>query len=211
MAFRRLASLFLLSYLFLFGSLFSYCSAARVSSSASGKVSLALYYETLCPYCSSFIVKHLANVFEKGLIKIVDLKLVPYGNAKVGSNNTITCQHGSYECLLNTVEACAINVWPDLLELRYAAETDALQPPHKYVPWVVVDGQPLYEDYENYITYVCKAYKGSAVPKACLARSHEIIVMGKEDPAPRVCEAEDTTKRAWAEVGPGRRQMESTA
>nr|DAD28106.1 TPA_asm: hypothetical protein HUJ06_029574 [Nelumbo nucifera] len=115
MAFRRLASLFLLSYLFLFGSLFSYCSAARVSSSASGKVSLALYYETLCPYCSSFIVKHLANVFEKGLIKIVDLKLVPYGNAKVGSNNTITCQHGSYECLLNTVEACAINVWPDLV------------------------------------------------------------------------------------------------
>jgi len=24
-------------------------------------------------------------------------------------------QHGPYECLLNTVEACAIDAWPDLV------------------------------------------------------------------------------------------------
>ncbi|XP_068668095.1 gamma-interferon-responsive lysosomal thiol protein-like [Aristolochia californica] len=182
---------------------------------AADKVPLALYYETLCPYCSNFIVNHLSKIFSNGLLDVIDLKLVPYGNARLGSNNSISCQHGPYECLLNTVEACAINIWPDVhkhfslincieslvverkytdwescfqrtgsdshpvadcysrgdgqkLELLYAAETSALEPPHTYVPWVVVDGRPLYEDYENFETYICKAYKGP-LPEACKA------------------------------------------
>ncbi|RCV45244.1 hypothetical protein SETIT_9G438500v2 [Setaria italica] len=47
------------------------------------------------------------------------------------------------------------------LDLKYANQTDALKPPLRYVPWVVVDGQPLLEDYENIEVYICKAYKGS--------------------------------------------------
>ncbi|CAD6210779.1 unnamed protein product [Miscanthus lutarioriparius] len=53
-------------------------------SAEEGKVSLELYYESLCPYCSRFIVNHLAGIFEDGLIDAVHLRLVPYGNARVG-------------------------------------------------------------------------------------------------------------------------------
>uniref|UniRef100_A0A5B7A6R3 Putative gamma-interferon-inducible lysosomal thiol reductase isoform X1 n=1 Tax=Davidia involucrata TaxID=16924 RepID=A0A5B7A6R3_DAVIN len=217
-------------------------SSASASSDQSEKVTLALYYETLCPYCSNFIVNYLINLFDDdGLLSIVDLKLLPYGNAKIGSNRTITCQHGPSECLLNTVEACAIHVWPDLtehfpfiycietliyedkttqwescfeklgldptpvadcyssgygneIELGYAAETNALQPPHKFVPWVVVDGQPLYDDYRNFTSYICKAYKGTAVPTACIDSSLNTIPEENEIPIHPGCYTEETTK-----------------
>ncbi|XP_020702080.1 gamma-interferon-responsive lysosomal thiol protein [Dendrobium catenatum] len=82
---------------------------------AAQKVSLALYYEALCPFCSRFIVFSLSKIFSDGLISIVDLRLVPYGNAMIEPNSTILCQHGPSECFLNTVEACAINSWPDVV------------------------------------------------------------------------------------------------
>ncbi|KAI3986503.1 hypothetical protein MKX01_037785 [Papaver californicum] len=78
----------------------------------ASKVTLALHYETLCPYCSNFMVNYLPKIFSNGLIDIIDLKLIPYGNAKITTDNVITCQHGPTECELNTVEACALQVWP---------------------------------------------------------------------------------------------------
>ncbi|ONK62663.1 uncharacterized protein A4U43_C07F6570 [Asparagus officinalis] len=151
------------SRFFVFSFLLLFASTSAIESS---KVSVAVYYESLCPYCSNFIVNYLAKIFDAGLIDIVDLKMIPYGNAKIKPNGTISCQHGPNECLLNTIEACAISVWPELLEFQYAEQTDSLQPPHKYVPWVVVNGQPLYEDYENVQSYICKAYEGEP-SKAC--------------------------------------------
>ncbi|KAL6902305.1 hypothetical protein ACP4OV_005181 [Aristida adscensionis] len=65
---------------------------AAVAAAEAGKVSLELYYESLCPYCSRFIVNGLAGIFEDGLIGAVDLRLVPYGNARVGANSDISCQ-----------------------------------------------------------------------------------------------------------------------
>lgn len=63
-----------------------------VSPISCNKVSLALYYETLCPYSASFIVESLATVFSDGLIDIVELNLVPWGNAKLHANQTFKCQ-----------------------------------------------------------------------------------------------------------------------
>jgi len=45
-------------------------------------------------------------------------------------------------------------------------ETAELQPPHTYVPWLVVDGEPAYDDYENVAALVCEAYTGTK-PEEC--------------------------------------------
>ncbi|KAJ4840507.1 hypothetical protein Tsubulata_000443 [Turnera subulata] len=233
----------LTTYLCVFLFIVITCSSSSSSSSVSAyslplpqtnKVSLALYYESLCPYSANFIVNYLYDVFQdKDLLSIVDIYLSPWGNARLRGND-IVCQHGPNECLLNTVEACAIHAWPRLedhfpfiycveksvyernftqwgtcfeklgldsepvtkcyasgfgkdLELQYASETDALQPPHKYVPWVVVDGQPLYEDYENFLSYICKAYRGTASIKACSELSYHSSPRKISNPIAPVC------------------------
>ncbi|XP_031271848.1 gamma-interferon-responsive lysosomal thiol protein isoform X2 [Pistacia vera] len=217
--------------------------ASRTFPSDTDKVELGLYYESLCPYSANFIINYLVKVFEDDdLLSVVDLHLYPWGNAKIrnGTKTTFDCQHGPSECLLNTVEACAIAIWPDVnehfqfiycvetlvyehkypewetcfeklgldpkaisdcytsgngteLELHYAAETNSLEPPHQYVPWVVVDGQPLYEDYENFISYICKAYNGTALPKACSNITLNTVYKEKAEPTGPVCNKETTT------------------
>ncbi|CAK9171801.1 unnamed protein product [Ilex paraguariensis] len=246
MASHRLIDLSVLSCLLFFASLCLISSTSTVFSvdlplNSSDKVSLGLYYESLCPYSANFVVNYLAKIFVDGLIDIVDLNLVPWGNAKLTGNSTFACQHGPWECLLNTVEACAISAWPDVnghftfvycveslvyegkytqwetcfeklgldpkpvadcysngqgkeLELQYAAETNALEPPHTYVPWVVVDGQPLYEDYEDFIRYICKAYSGTAIPQTCSNLSLNSIRKGKVSFIKPVCYSDDTTE-----------------
>ncbi|CAK7343806.1 unnamed protein product [Dovyalis caffra] len=87
---------------------------SRKISHNSEKVTLSLYYESLCPYCGSFIVGPLAQVLETDLMTILNLRLVPWGNAILDSNNTIECQHGEDECYLNIIHACSINIWADL-------------------------------------------------------------------------------------------------
>jgi interferon gamma-inducible protein 30 len=57
------------------------------------------------------------------------------------------------------------------LQHKIAMTTEALNPPHKYVPWMVVDGQHT-DDIQNalgdnMVQYVCKNYKGANKAAAC--------------------------------------------
>ncbi|KAF8006073.1 hypothetical protein BT93_K0388 [Corymbia citriodora subsp. variegata] len=211
------------------------------SLSADGeKVKLSLYYESLCPGSADFIANHLVKAFENDLINIIDLNIVPWGNAQIDNRTgAFICQHGEDECYLNTIQACAIEVWSDLerhfnfircvegnvsegglqswkvsaayqeessssnvaaskvwescaeelkleeagiymcytsgrgreLELQYKTETDQLIPSHQYTPWVTVNDKPLYDEFLNFVDFVCKAYRGLDKPIACNSTS----------------------------------------
>ncbi|XP_074267826.1 gamma-interferon-responsive lysosomal thiol protein-like [Silene latifolia] len=209
----------------------------HILPNSAKKVPVNLYYETLCPGCQEFILEGLPPLFKNELIDIIELRLVPWGNARVHSNQSFVCQHGPPECFLNTVEACAIDAWPTpleyfpfilcvenlasegkhtewetcftklgldpkpvkdcsssdhgkQLELKYAKETKELKPQHEFVPWVVVNKQPLKEDIGNLITYICRAYKGTP-PSACHDKSSSIST---SDEAPHVYPACYATK-----------------
>lgn len=89
-----ISSLYVLISLFLMIACTSHCfELNNVSEDHYEKVNLTLYYETLCPGCEGFIVNDLVRVFNTDLKSIVNLHLVPFGNANVtGSNKTVTCQ-----------------------------------------------------------------------------------------------------------------------
>ncbi|OAY60457.1 gamma-interferon-responsive lysosomal thiol protein [Manihot esculenta] len=229
MASNPVLFLFLLSFLLLVSVSSSHFSSVAMKSGPlhskknavanPEKVSLSLYYETLCPYCRNFIVDPLAKAINTDLMTILDLEMVPWGNAMILPNTSILCQHGEDECYLNTIHACVINIWPDPIKhfnliqcieeqssaiglgngadasynicakqlgfpakpikycyesgrgrqllLQYGSKTDNLNPPHRYVPWVVVNGTPLLENYGNFVEYVCKSYGGQTLPAAC--------------------------------------------
>ncbi|KAL0773209.1 hypothetical protein Bca101_038360 [Brassica carinata] len=153
------------------------------------KVKLNLYYESLCPYSQKFINDDLVKLFESDLHRITDLKLVPFGNAKVSDNLTVTCQKMHYwfiRCVekdtKNWESSCfktyggekAIrdcysgDLSKKYLILGYAKQTLNLMPKKEYVPWVTVNGKPLYENYEDFVAQMCKAYQGKApLPKVC--------------------------------------------
>jgi len=46
------------------------------------------------------------------VLAIMNVTLVPFGNAHI-SGSTVSCQHGEAECIDNSYEQCAIDIYPD--------------------------------------------------------------------------------------------------
>lgn len=69
---------------------------SRTSSSSiidQQKVNLSVYYETLCLSCAKFIIQNLTTVFNNDLIDIINLRMIPWGNAHFNkTNNAIICE-----------------------------------------------------------------------------------------------------------------------
>ncbi|URD92646.1 Myb-like DNA-binding domain [Musa troglodytarum] len=128
------------------------------ASAWAPNVSLALYYEKSCRYFANFVDNYLGEIDDDRLLCIV-------GNAR-SRNGTISCWALPSIRFSDQLDA----VWPTLrkvLELQYEAQTDSLEPPQRYIYWVVVDGHPLYEDYDNSEADICKASTGE-LPKDLL-------------------------------------------
>jgi len=57
-----------------------------------------------------------------------------------------------------------------------AVQTDTLSPKKTYVPWVVLNGKPLYQSFNNIRQKVCAAYTGTK-PPGCNRAEEETVCM----------------------------------
>lgn len=79
-------------------------------------VKLTLLYEAKCGGCNEFITRDLYPVIWQQLGSILNLELIPYGNAKqqlINGSWVFTCQHGPEECALNILHLCTIDYITD--------------------------------------------------------------------------------------------------
>jgi interferon gamma-inducible protein 30 len=72
----------------------------------------------------------------------------------------------------DNITACTHSLLGNQLQHAYAVQTENLQPPHQYVPWVTLNDEHT-DDIEkqaekDLIGLVCKSYKGSDPPAQCV-------------------------------------------
>ncbi|KAJ6640727.1 GILT-like protein 1 [Pseudolycoriella hygida] len=77
--------------------------------SASNKLQIDIYYETLCPYSNKFFNEQFAPAYDTFKNYIV-VRFVPSGSAEIINNGeSFQCQHGPRECEGNAFHSCVLN------------------------------------------------------------------------------------------------------
>ncbi|KAL3830213.1 hypothetical protein ACJIZ3_019015 [Penstemon smallii] len=144
------------------------------------KVKVSVYYESLCPFCANFIVNQLVKIFQTDLLNIVDLRLVPWGNTQISSNNSWICQHGVDECRLDVTEACAIYLWPKVeTHFKFVHCVERLHLMNRHTEWKScfgtsgLDPNPVESCYNNGVGY--KLEKAYAEETANLNPRHRFV------------------------------------
>nr|XP_046157374.1 gamma-interferon-inducible lysosomal thiol reductase-like [Oncorhynchus gorbuscha] len=157
------------------------------------RVEVTLYYESLCPGCRAFLSQQLFPTWAM-LQDIMDVKLVPYGNAQAyflhsvgrySAFQVIYCMESAAN-FLDAAQPCLQLHIPSMMwdsvtpcvkgELGFklmhenALKSKALSPAKTHVPWVTINGEYT-EDFQDkamssLFNLVCKMYKVSKHP-AC--------------------------------------------
>lgn len=87
------------------------CLKSLTPDVAAQPVNFTLYYESLCPGCRDFFREQLYKTYQTLGDSVMNLTLVPYGNAKESKSPfgkwKFVCQHGKEECVGNLIETCA--------------------------------------------------------------------------------------------------------
>jgi len=119
----------------------------------------------------------LGNILEVCIMKQLswdsDMYL-PIISCMEGADDPISSARGCISALsslsYSAVKKCASGKEGNELEHSMGARTEALSPPHQYVPWIVINGQHTNElqtqAQTNLVALVCKLYKGE-VPAEC--------------------------------------------
>lgn len=70
-----------------------------------------------------------------------------------------------------SIQTCAYGPEGVQLHYEYGVKTNSLNPAHRYVPWIVVNGEHSSGSenavISNMVGFICKTYKGSVKIAAC--------------------------------------------